>query len=70
VSYSAGCAAVAPSTLSALTAHFGTLTGAELWIDGPGVQAPMCARITPWPVDTSTIWASVDQPSRSCHEAG
>jgi hypothetical protein len=67
VSYSAGCAAVAPSTLAALTAHFGTLTGAELWVDGPGVRAPTCAQTNPWPKNTGSTWASVEQPARACH---
>jgi hypothetical protein len=66
VSYSAGCAAVAFDTLNALNRHFGSLSGALLWMDGPGVQAQTCAQASPWPVITDSTWASVAQPSRSC----
>ena len=61
VSYSAGCAAVAPSTLVALDRRFGTMTGALLWIDGPGVQAPTCAALgKPWNV-TLPSWVAQPQ---------
>jgi len=65
VSYSAGCAAVSPATLVALDHRFGSMTGALLWIDGPGVQAPTCAALgKPWPV-TLPPWSS-DGSLKAC----
>jgi hypothetical protein len=66
VSYSAGCAAVAPATLSALKVHFGTLTGAALWIDGPGVQAPTCAALEPWAVAQASSWSAYVPDTKAC----
>jgi hypothetical protein len=71
VSYSAGCAAVSPSTLPALDHRFGTMTGALLWIDGPGVVAPSCAAARsmehPWPVVAPAWVAALNSTSRSCN---
>ena len=44
VSYSAGCVAVAPSTLSALTTHFGTLTGTACGSTAPACECPRALR--------------------------
>jgi len=58
ISHSAGCTAVAAATLVALTRHFGTLTGALMWVDGPGVHAPTCASLQPWPAVKSGWWSA------------
>lgn len=51
VGHSAGCAAVAPSVIPELDQRFGTLTGALLYVDGPGAVVPSCkAAREPWPV--------------------
>lgn len=47
--WSDGCIAVSPAAMTAMQAHFGTLTGGLLWVDGPGVPVPRCAADTaPW----------------------
>lgn len=69
VGRSAGCAAVAPSALATMTAHFGTLTGGLLWIDGPGVTAPMCKALlwpTGWALPKGSVWAKATQSARVC----
>ena len=49
VGRSAGCAAVAPSIIPALDRRYGSLTGAVLWIAGPGATLPTCAALgSPW----------------------
>ena len=69
VGRSAGCAAVAPSALTAMMRHFGSLTGGLLWIDGPGVQAPTCAA-TRWPAEWAlpkgSAWAIALKPNQAC----
>lgn len=71
VGTSAGCAAVAPETLTALDRRFGSLSGSVLWIDGPGAIAPTCAAATQpvWPVHTPT-WIAALAPSRPACDAG
>ena len=71
VGYSAGCASVAPSTLSSLTRHFGTLTGALLWMDGPGVKVPSCAATRPlqWTPPAGSVWTSVAKAGPACTAA-
>lgn len=66
---SAGCAAVAPASLAAMTRHFGSLSGGMLWIDGPGVQAPTCAatRKPPsWSLPEGSAWKRFDNPAHAC----
>lgn len=68
VSYSAGCAAVAPRTLAAMTSRFRTLRGAMLWIDGPGLQVPDCpARgFLTWKLPIDSVWRTSSSLVEAC----
>lgn len=43
VGYSEGCVAVSAQTMRTIDKRLGVITGAVLWVDGPGVTAPACA---------------------------
>ena len=66
VSYSAGCAAVAFDTLNQLNHHFGSLSGALLWMDGPGVQAPTCADVETWSAAPRSSWSAYVSDTKAC----
>ena len=61
---SGGCAAVALNVIPTLDKAWGTLTGAFLYISGPGAPTPHCAALIPWKLPT--YWALALQPSRTC----
>jgi hypothetical protein len=42
ISWSAGCLAVKAPVLPSLEKKLGVLTGATIWVDGPGMKAPIC----------------------------
>lgn len=47
--WSEGCFAISAQAMQEMRQRFGSLTGAFLWSDGPGVQVPTCAANTaPW----------------------
>jgi len=47
IRWSAGCLAVKAPVLPALEKELGVLTGATVWVDGPGIKAPVCQCTAP-----------------------
>jgi hypothetical protein len=61
---SGGCAAVPLNVIPKLDKAWGTLTGAFLYISGPGAPTPHCAALNPWKLPA--YWASALQPPGAC----
>lgn len=43
VGYSEGCVAVSAQTMQTIDKRLGVITGAVMWVDGPGAPVPTCA---------------------------
>ncbi|QWT22494.1 murein L,D-transpeptidase catalytic domain family protein [Bacillus sp. NP157] len=56
VGHSAGCAAVSAIVLPTLERRWGSLTGAYLYIAGPGLPIPHCAALNPQPWVLPNEW--------------
>jgi hypothetical protein len=70
VGYSEGCVAVSAQTMQTIDKRLGVITGAVLWVDGPGVTAPACAPRPAWSRIAADNACSVpyffEQPIRAC----
>lgn len=56
--FSAGCLAVSEPVIPALEKKLGVLTGATVWVDGPGIKAPTCNCTVPSYWTTLPSWPS------------
>lgn len=65
VGWSEGCLAISPSAFVDLQHRLGDLSGALVWVDGPGVRSPFSL----WRENVSGWTASVSPPLRSCRGA-
>jgi hypothetical protein len=72
--WSEGCIAVSHLAMEVMDARLGSLTGAMIWVDGPGAPVPMCAPNTaPWwlpaKLCTGQMWWGHGDP-KVCAERG
>jgi hypothetical protein len=56
ISWSAGCLAVEAPVLPSLEKKLGVLTGATIWVDGPGIKTPVCQCTVPKYWKAMTSW--------------
>jgi len=73
VGYSEGCVAVSAQTMQTIDKRLGVITGAVLWVDGPGVPVPTCAPAPMQWGETARVCKSVDsiwQEKRRACRAG
>ena len=52
VGWSQGCVAISHAAMAAIDKREGTMTGAILWVDAPGVPVPTCAPAPVFSIDT------------------